>query len=140
MLPGFEALVENRILKAQKNGELDDLPGQGKPLDLDDMSIPEDCRMAWRVLKNSGFLPPEVEIRKEIKQLENILITLGDQDRADGQAISGADIQTTRAQIYKKLNFLLAKLNISRGNCASPVTIPEAYKHTLVSKISTGKY
>jgi len=57
MLPGFEALVEKRILKAQKNGELDDLPGQGKPLDLDDMNIPEDCRMAWRVLKNSGFLP-----------------------------------------------------------------------------------
>ena len=57
MLPGFESLVEEIILKAQKNGELDNLPGHGKPLNLDDMSIPEEYRMAYRILKNSDFLP-----------------------------------------------------------------------------------
>ena len=33
-----------------------------KKIDLDDDAlVPEDLRMAYRILKNAGFIPPEVE-------------------------------------------------------------------------------
>ncbi len=57
----FESLAERRIAQAIANGELDDLPGAGKPLDLDDDAlVPEEWRMAHRILKNAGYAPEEV--------------------------------------------------------------------------------
>ena len=63
---GFELVVEERIREAIRAGAFDDLPGAGKPLVLDDdRMVPEDVRMAYRILKNAGFVPPELETRKE---------------------------------------------------------------------------
>jgi hypothetical protein len=57
----FELLAERKIEEALARGELDDLPGAGEPLDLDDDAlVPEDLRMAYRILKNAGFVPQEV--------------------------------------------------------------------------------
>jgi len=54
----LDAQVEQRILQAIKYGEFDDLPGSGKPLDLeDDRLIPEELRLAHRILKNAGYVP-----------------------------------------------------------------------------------
>ncbi len=62
----LDAWAERHILDAQKNGELDNLPGQGQPLALDDDSaVPAELRSGFRLLKNAGYLPPELEIRKE---------------------------------------------------------------------------
>lgn len=59
-------LAEQRIEEAQARGELDDLPGAGQPLVLDDdRLIPEHQRLAYRILKNSGYLPPELEQHRE---------------------------------------------------------------------------
>ncbi|MCK7495402.1 MAG: DUF1992 domain-containing protein [Comamonadaceae bacterium] len=58
----LDALVEQRIARAIAEGAFDDLPGAGKPLILDgDRLIPEDLRVAYRVLKNAGYIPPEIE-------------------------------------------------------------------------------
>jgi hypothetical protein len=58
----LEFIAERRISEAIENGELDDLPGAGRPLELDDDSlIPEDLRVANRILKNAGVAPPEVK-------------------------------------------------------------------------------
>jgi hypothetical protein len=57
----FEFLAERRIGEAVANGELDDLPGAGKPLELDDDAlVPEELRMAHRILRNAGYAPEEV--------------------------------------------------------------------------------
>ena len=70
----IERLAEQRILEAQRNGELDDLAGKGKPLPLEDLTtVPEDLRMAYHVLKNANVLPPEVELLKDIHILEDLL-------------------------------------------------------------------
>jgi hypothetical protein len=58
----LEFIAEQRIAEAIANGELDDLPGAGRPLDLDDDAlIPEELRLAHRILKNAGYVPPELE-------------------------------------------------------------------------------
>lgn len=68
--PGLDALVERRIAEAIARGEFDDLPGAGRPLALDnDPLIPEEVRVAHRILKNAGFVPPELEQIAEVNRL-----------------------------------------------------------------------
>ncbi|MSP97700.1 MAG: DUF1992 domain-containing protein [Betaproteobacteria bacterium] len=67
----IDAIVEERIGEAMRRGEFTDLPGTGKPLELnDDPLVPEDVRVINRVLKNAGFAPPEILDRREISALE----------------------------------------------------------------------
>ncbi len=69
----LDFLAERRIAEAIANGELDELPGEGRPLDLeDDALVPEELRLAYRVLKNAGFVPPEVQTLNEIAELERL--------------------------------------------------------------------
>jgi hypothetical protein len=69
----LEFIAERRIAEAIAKGELDDLPGAGRPLELDDDAlVPEELRLAYRILKNAGFIPPEVETLNEIAALERI--------------------------------------------------------------------
>ncbi len=70
----FHKVVEERIAEAQRDGLFDNLPGKGKPLALEDGAwVPEDLRVAYRVLKNAHLLPPEAELRRELYQLEDLL-------------------------------------------------------------------
>ena len=69
-----QRLAEEKILAAIERGEFDDLPGHGRPLTLeDDSSVPEELRAGYRLLKNAGYLPPELELRKEIQHVEELL-------------------------------------------------------------------
>jgi hypothetical protein len=70
----LELIAEQKIAEAEREGALSDLPGAGQPLDLDDDPlIPEDLRMAYRILKNAGLVPHEVTMLREIGQLEAML-------------------------------------------------------------------
>jgi hypothetical protein len=73
-MAAFELLAERKIAEAVSRGELDDLPGAGKPLALDDDAlIPEDLRLAYRILRNAGFVPPEVQHLNQIAALERLI-------------------------------------------------------------------
>lgn len=68
------SIANERIREAQAAGEFDDLPGKGKPLPPDELaSVPEDLRVGYRLLKNAGAIPPELELRKEMTTLEDLL-------------------------------------------------------------------
>ena len=67
---GLDALVEARIERAIEHGELAGLPGQGRPIALDDDAcVAPELRLAHRILKNAGYVPEEVELRREITSL-----------------------------------------------------------------------
>ena len=73
-MSSFWRIAEEKILEAQRRGDFDDLPGKGQPLGLEDLSwVPEDLRLAYHVLKNAHVLPPEVELLKDIRTLEDLL-------------------------------------------------------------------
>jgi len=94
----FAQIAEQRIREAIENGEFDNLKGMGKPLDLGDESwIPEDLRMAYRILKNAGCLPAELELRKEVLNLRELINTIDDNKE--------------RIKKIRELNFKLLKLN-----------------------------
>ena len=78
----MEQLAEQRIAEARERGELDNLPGAGRPLVLDDDSmVPEHLRMAYRLLKNTGYAPPELLTRGEITDVEDLLRKLPVEER-----------------------------------------------------------
>ncbi|WP_048637259.1 DUF1992 domain-containing protein [Brenneria goodwinii] len=70
----IDELVERHIAQAREAGAFDNLPGTGRPLVLDDDSaVPPELRTAYRLLKNAGCLPMELEERKEALKLADLL-------------------------------------------------------------------
>lgn len=66
--------AERHILDAMAKGEFDNLPGAGSPLVLDDDSgVPQELRVAYRILKNAGYVPAEIQDRKEAVDLQLLL-------------------------------------------------------------------
>jgi hypothetical protein len=97
----FHKIAEERIQRAQEEGVFDNLPGKGKPLKLeDDSCIPEDLRLTYKILKNSNCLPIELELRKEIFSLRQLLNAAIDPE--------------TRQELRRELNLLTLRLNLQR--------------------------
>jgi hypothetical protein len=101
----FSRIVEERIRAAQEEGVFDDLPGKGQPLKLDDdAGVPEDMRLTYKVLKNSHCLPVEMELRKQIFNLRQLLNAAIDEE--------------SRRELRRELNMLVLDLNIKRRSSA----------------------
>jgi hypothetical protein len=66
--------AEEAIRAAMERGEFNQLSNKGKKLDLDDyFNTPEDQRLAFSLLKNADFVPEEVQLLKEIGELQEKL-------------------------------------------------------------------
>jgi DnaJ family protein C protein 28 len=63
----LESLTEKKLREAIENGEFDDLPGKGEPIDLRENPFEDpDLRVVHRLLRNAGFAPAWIEERKDI--------------------------------------------------------------------------
>jgi hypothetical protein len=116
----WQKIAEERIKEAVDRGELDDLPGRGEPLKLeDDSHLPDELRLAHKVLKNAGFTPPELDVQNEIVQMEDLLANAPD--------------EKARYQALKRLNFLTMKLSSLRPQSA--MLDNHAYAGRIVDRI-----
>jgi DnaJ homologue, subfamily C, member 28, conserved domain len=97
----FDRLVEEKIREAMEAGEFDNLAGRGRPLDLKPyFDTPEDLRLAYSLLKSSGFVPEEAQLLKEIEALQTRLGRgLDDQE--------GARLMKSLEEKRLKLNLML---------------------------------
>lgn len=103
----FHRIVEEKIVEAQRSGAFDNLPGKGKPLELEDLSwMPEDLRVAYHVLKNAHVLPPEVELLKEIHTLEDLLKYIEDEGERKA-ALKSIQWKVIRLDLLKRRSFPL---------------------------------
>ena len=126
MFPGFDRLIEERIHRAQQKGEFEDLEGTGKPLIFEnDGQVAGELRLAHKILKNADYLPPEIELKNEIKRTEDLL--------------SGMEDTAEKYRTLKKLNFLIMKLN-SLGNRPIDLEMPQKYSGKLIERLeASGK-
>jgi hypothetical protein len=70
----LQTLAESKIREAIDRGDFNNLPGQGRPLELEDLShVSPELRMAYKVLKNNGFVPEEMELQKEIHSIDELI-------------------------------------------------------------------
>ena len=117
----IDSLAEEHILLAIRRGEFDDLPGQGQPLILqDDSAVPAELRVGYRILRNSGYLPAELTLRKEISELEGLL----------HQVEMGAAQQAIR----RRLCLLQARLAM-QGHDANLLLREQAYREKVIAKM-----
>jgi hypothetical protein len=125
MITGFEKIVEERIRRAIAEGEFEDLAGKGEPLALEDNStVPEDLRLAFKILKNADCLPPEVELRKDIERTEDLIAAMPE--------------TAEKYRALKRLNFLIMKLNAMRRTSIGN-EVPQRYALRTVERLEAGK-
>ncbi|MDR0716556.1 MAG: DUF1992 domain-containing protein [Azoarcus sp.] len=105
MLSIFDILAEQRIVEAERRGEFARLPGAGKPLAFDgEPLLSPEQRMVNTILKNAGFTPREVLLRRELAALRAEIAALPDGPR--------------RAELQRRRAWLLCE-RPERGNATS---------------------
>lgn len=120
----FTRIAERRIIEAMENGEFDNLEGMGKPINLENETwIPEDLRMVYRILKNAGCIPPELELRNEVINMSALINTIDDNKE--------------RLKKIRELNFKILRLNIIRRRPFNLDDFPE-YEEKVVDKFTGG--
>lgn len=118
----LDYLAEERIAEAMRRGDFDRLGGAGRPLELDDDPlIPEELRIAYRILKNSGYLPPELERLSEIRKLEAMLTEVADEG-------------TQRRAL---LRLALLRERLEKGGVG--LRLEDRYHHEVLGKLSGAK-
>ncbi len=121
----FEIIAERRIKQAMEEGAFENLDGKGKPLVFeDDSMIPPDLRMAYKILKNAGFVPPAVQNEKEIQQAIDLLGDLEDEKERYTQVT--------------KLNIMITKGNMMRQR---PIYLEadQVYYRKIVEKVKINR-
>lgn len=80
MIRSFRNLIERQILKAQAEGQLDDLEGQGHPLpDRSSEALTDPALAAGhRIMAQAGVLPEEFRIKKDLDAQRKLYSTLTD--------------------------------------------------------------
>lgn len=115
-------IAEQKILEAMKTSSFTSEKWKNKKLPLDDdRHIPDDLKMAYKILKNSGYLPPEIEEKKEVQRLEDL--------------IAATEDEHLRLQQMKKLNVLLMKID-ARRKTPSNIAQQDDYYRRVVERIS----
>lgn len=77
-------IIEEKIKRAVDQGDFDNLPGKGKPLPKDEFAhVPDDLRNSYRVLKNAGMLPEEMQVKKEVVELEELLEHINEEEERE---------------------------------------------------------
>jgi hypothetical protein len=121
-----QAIAERKIQQAMTEGTLLDLSHwKDKPLPPDDMAeVPADLRMAYRLLKNAGYVPEEVAVRKEITRIEQLLENCRDEQE--------------KLRQLKKIACLKTKLECRMGRT---IQLGEEgpYYNKVVDRLSTPK-
>jgi hypothetical protein len=122
MLTALQIIAERKIEEFfLKDGGPDLSHWRGKPLPVEDMSnVPEDLRMAYRVLKNAGYVPEEVALHREIVRTEDLLAHCRDEQ--------------VKLRQLKKLSLLKCKLEARLGRCLR-IDSESAYFDRVVERV-----
>jgi hypothetical protein len=97
----FERIAESKIREAIARGEFDNLEGKGKPIDQDAyFAAPDDVRLAYSMLRSNGFVPEEVELRREAAALR--------------EQLGACEDPEARRRLTRALNDVLLKVDVLR--------------------------
>lgn len=83
----FYDYIDEQIREAQEQGKFENLPGYGKPLNLDSNPYTGDKTLGYNLLKSNGYAPPEIELANEISKELASAETKLEQLRQQGQAM-----------------------------------------------------
>lgn len=127
MSASLKNLVESRIAKAQAEGAFENLPGQGKPLNLtEDPLVPEEIRVGNRIMKNAGVVPPEVE---QLNQAAHLWQTLR-------QAGTKENLQDSAEQARTRRRLLALTLALRSRGLSLTTAAGGAYRQAVINRLT----
>ena len=94
----FERIAQRRIDEAAAKGQLQGLPGEGRPLNPERLRETSDD-VLHRMMAEAGFLPEEFQLRKEVESNRAILAEIED--------------PVERAQLQRRIALLELRANIA---------------------------
>ncbi len=95
----FHRNADEKIKEAIARGEFDNLPGKGKPLDLDAyFATPEHLRMGYSILKSADIIPEEMDVLKQIEGLK--------------KSLDSCTSQIEKREIQKQLSEKITSFNV----------------------------
>ena len=123
----IDELAEQKIAAALAAGEFDDLPGKGKPLVLhDDSMVPEHLRAGYRLLRNAGYVPPQMDWSRQLRDVESLVEQL--QEDESGPA--------RERQAEKRLRLLQARLKQEGARRRPAWVLEQDYRERVLRRFS----
>ncbi|KAA0566849.1 DnaJ family domain-containing protein [Rossellomorea aquimaris] len=117
-------MSEQRIKKAYEDGDFKELPGFGKPLNLDDdLGVPQELKMAHRMMKNAGFTTDEMNVKKEMMRIEDLLRVCDDD-------LEKQELKKSLSENMLKYNAMLSKKRIKTNG-----SLFKNYEHKIENKL-----
>ncbi|GAB7021453.1 DUF1992 domain-containing protein [Salidesulfovibrio brasiliensis] len=114
-----EVIAEDRIRKALEQGQFENLEGMGKPLPHDEAAhLPPEIRLAYRMLKTSGYIDDPKALEKEIVRVQDLLEHLED--------------ESERYRQMQKLEVLTMRMERVTGR---PVRLDDDYYDRVVHRV-----
>ena len=100
--------IGRSLAESEKSGELRAAPSYGKPLDFGDGydETPAELRMAFKMLKDSGFVPPEIELMREIEALRLALAAATDAADEGAAAVARLALADKQQQLALRMEKL----------------------------------
>ena len=104
----LEDHIGSALQHSQRNGELSSAPSWGKPLNLGDGydETPAELRMGYKILKDAGVVPPEVELMQRIEAQRQAVAAAADDS-------SAAPLQRQLVEMQQQLQLRLERLRNS---------------------------
>lgn len=118
----FEIIAERKIQEAMERGEFDNNPLAGKPLPPDGLdNVSPEFRMALKIMKNAGIVPEEIDLRRQISSINDLL------------RICASDEEKIKLRI--KLNEKQLRYNMLMEKRTGKVFLPE-YHEKIMAKLA----
>jgi hypothetical protein len=139
----WEYLAEEEIRKAIQKGQMENLPGEGKPLHLDkDPHTPSHLRLAYKLLRDNGLAPAWMLLGQELDEKRARLLAnvrrgvrayqgvLGDAGRmADPQRAAEQRRRADAAWLTAHKTFCDAAAGINRQITSYNLKVPSGVAH-----------
>jgi hypothetical protein len=73
--------IARHLEEARRSGELQQVKGYGQPFVEDEgwLATPEALRMPFKILKDAGVVPPEIEMFRELARLKKEVLAATDE-------------------------------------------------------------
>lgn len=108
-MSGVDEIIRQWVQKVEGSGEVRNLPGFGEPLRFEDgfLETPGELRMAYKILKNAGYVPAEIEMLQR-------LAALREQLNATQDAAQQRELKLKIAQAQQKASVMLEAMRGKR--------------------------
>lgn len=120
-----KSAIDQQITDAIASGKFSNLPGEGKPLKLDDEYTPDELRLAHKILKENDLAPAWI---MDGKELEAMLVEMRAALRRAARA-KRLGVQSDAAWRYARRTFVEAGVIYNRKVLSYNLKVPLGVAH-----------